>query len=108
MPAREEAQAQVADRELGRRVVFDRVERGIEEPVTLADRVLQHREPGAPPGRQVDRQRPAGPLAPRIVVAEPDEVEVVIGVHVADDDRRELMGVQNALELADHAWPGVQ
>ena len=43
------------------------------------------------------------PLAPRIDVAQGHEVEHVVGVHVADDDRVELVGVMAADELRDHA-----
>ena len=51
----DEPQAQVADDQLGRGVVFDRIERRIEEPDPLADRGRQCVESSAAAGREVDR-----------------------------------------------------
>ena len=45
--------------------------------------------------------------SPRIDVAQGDEVEHVIGVHVAHDDRVELIGVVPAQELRNDAGTDV-
>ena len=93
---------------VGRRVVFDGIERRVEESVPLTDRHGQGVEPGAAAGREVDRQRSAGGLAPRVEIAQPDEVEVVVGVHVPDDDAREVVRVEDPLQVADHALADIE
>ena len=49
----------------------------------------------------------AGQTTPRVHVAERDEVEHVIGVHVADDHRVELRGVVAEQQLGDDAGADV-
>ena len=108
VPAPHEPQSQVAHPQFRGRVVFDGVEGRIEEPVALADRDRQGIETSSSAGRQMDGQRVGGALAPRIQVAKADEIEEVICVHVADDDRRELMRIEELLEIPDDPLPDVE
>ena len=50
---------------------------------------------------------PAGEALPRQQIAERDEVDVVVGVHVADDDRVELARIADPHQLADDALAAV-
>ena len=47
-------------------------------------------------------------LAPRVEVAQADDVEVVVGVHVADDDAGQVVRIQHLLQVADHALAAVE
>ena len=90
VPAAAEPDRQGADAEDVVGVVLGDLEGVVEERRPLArSRPSSGIEPGAPAGRQVDGQAARRPPAPREEVAQRDEVEVVVGVHVADDDRRQ-------------------
>ena len=64
--------------------------------------------PEPPAGRKVDRQRYFGRFSPRIQVAQADDVQVVIGVHVPDDDGREVVRIQDPLEIPDDPLTDVE
>ena len=106
--AAHEPDAQIADVERAVGVVFDRIEGGVEERDPLRDGARQGIEPGATARRQVDRERVRRTLAPRVQVSQPDEVEVVVGVHVADHDGVEIVRVEHPLQVADHALADVE
>ena len=56
----------------------------------------------------MDRQRALGGLAPWIEVAKPGQVEVVIGMHVADDHRGQVERIEHVLEGSDDALADVE
>ena len=90
------------------RVVFDGVVRVVEEARAFGDPGREGIQPGPAARRQVHRERIGSAIAPRVEVAKADEVEGVVGVHVADHDGRQPVRVHPILERPDHALPGVQ
>jgi hypothetical protein len=63
---------------------------------------------GPPARRQVDREPLVDALAPRVQVAEAHQIDVVVGVQMANDDAAEPRRVQVPLESRDHALPTVE
>ncbi len=106
--AADEADRERPDPKRHLRVVLAPVEGRIEEARTLGDRGRERVEPVPRARRQVHRERLRRGLAPREQVAEPDDVEVVVGMHVPDHDRREMGRVHQALQAPDHALPDVE
>ena len=100
-------QPQVADLDRPLAVVLHEDEALVEEVhVTGAQRHLGQLGGGA---RRHDDQQPLlGHVDPRIAVAQRDQVEAVVGVHVADHHRVQLVGRVAAQQLGDHAGPDVQ
>ena len=90
------------------RVVLDDVEGGIEEAVPLRDGLREVIDPGSAARRDPDRERLGRRLAPGEEVAQADEIQVVVGVHVADDHRAQVVRIEHALQAADGALPGVE
>ena len=89
----DDAHTELADLERAVGLVLASVERGVEEPVALADGLRQRVEPRTATGWQMDRQWIRGRFAPWEQVTQTDDVEIVVGVHVADDDRRQVVRV---------------
>ena len=105
--ARDECQRQVADVEPVRGVVLEDAVGIREEVRSLADGGRQRVESGLPAGRQEHRDVRTRHALPRQEIAERHEVDVVIGVHVADDDRVELPRIADRHELADDALTAI-
>ncbi len=106
--AADEPDLQVADGQSGSRLVVADLERVVEEGRPLADggREIDHVVLAA--RWQVDREALVEPVAPREQVAQPNDIDVVIGVEVANDDRVEPPRVHPALESRDHALAAVE
>ena len=104
----DEPQAELPDLEHLGRVVLDGCECGIEEADPFTHGVRERVEARSTAGRQVDRQRHRRRFAPRIQIAQPDDVEVVVGVHVADHDRGEVVRIEHLLQVADHALAAIE
>jgi len=102
-----ELDREVADLDPPLRVVLDDLEGVVEEPVALADCRGQLVHLAAATRRQQDRDAAAREAGPRHQVAQGDEVDVVVGVKVADDDRVELARVADLHQPADHALAAV-
>ena len=108
VPAPDEPDGQRADRQRRSRVVLDRLEGRVEEAVALRDGRRQGVEPRAAARREVDRQRSRRRIGPREQVPEPDDIEVVVRVHVPDDERVEPRRVHEPLEAAHRALAGIE
>ena len=61
-----------------------------------------------PPGGRWTGRRVAAVARPRVEVAQSGEVEVVVGMHVADDDGGERPRIEQALEAAGDTLAGVE
>ena len=107
MLARDEANRQVADVDPMGRVIFENAVRVVEEARSLADGDRQRVEPRLAARWQEDRHVGGGDALPRQEVAQGDEVDVMVRVHVADHDRVQLARVADAHQLADDALTAV-
>jgi len=105
--AGDELDREVADLDPLGVVVLDDLEGVVEEPLALADRRCEFVKLALPAGREEDRDPPAREAGPRHQVAERHEVDVVVRVEVADDDRVQLARVLDRHQAADHALAAV-
>jgi hypothetical protein len=98
---------QIADLDAPVGVVLSDFEGVVEEAGPLADRRRQLVELAPAARWQEDRYAAAGEPGPRHQVAQRDEVDVVVGVKVADDDRVELARIAQWHEPPDHALAAI-
>jgi hypothetical protein len=89
---------EIADPDLLPGLVLGDRERRIEEPAPLVDRRREVLEVILAAGRQVQRARRRGGLAPREAVPQRSQVDPVIGVEVADDDPVEVQRADRRLD----------
>ena len=107
MLARDEPDRQVADVDPIGRVVLEDAVGVVEEVRPLADRDRQGIEPRLATRRQQNRHVGGCDALPRQEVAQRDEVDVMVRMHVADHDRVQLARIADAHQLADDALAAV-
>ncbi len=103
----DEPDRQVADRHGRLWVVFEHLERVVEEPLALADRPGQFVHPLTAARREQDRDLPDVGAGPRQEVPKGDEIDEVVGVKMPDHDGVKAARIADRHESADHALAAV-
>ena len=80
----------------------------VEEAGSFRDRRGEVVEPAPTAGREMDGERRRTTASPREEVAQARQVEEMVGVHVTDDDARQLLRIGDASEAVGHALTDIE